>query len=161
MLSQVRLATLFRVCLSSVLLLWLSAARPAFAVSGPEPVLDASLLLELEHKAAVAEPKDRCYLYTELLHGWTELASQRMASGDDSEAALDLTHADADVDRLKAAMASDSKRLKNAELLLERTAHHLADMVRVASLDQHDAMQMVLRHLNSAHDALLAQIFAH
>ncbi|HLI76928.1 MAG TPA: hypothetical protein VKV02_08275, partial [Acidobacteriaceae bacterium] len=105
--------------------------------------------------------KDRCYLYTELLHEWTELAGREMAGGNETDAAAAIAHADADAARLKSALANDSKRLKNAELLLEHTAHRLSDMVRVASMEQHDNMQTVLKHLNSVHDALLAQIFAH
>ncbi|MBE7181632.1 MAG: hypothetical protein INR71_10580 [Terriglobus roseus] len=96
-----------------------------------------------------------------MLHGWTELAGRSMAAGNEADAVEELSHADADANHLKAALAHDSKRLKNAELILERSAHRLSDMVRAASLDQHDAMQAVLKHLNSVHDALLAQIFAH
>lgn len=137
------------------------AARPACASGPDERFFDANTLAALEQNAAAAEPRERCFLYTELLHGWTELAGRAMAIGDDAEAAKAIAHADADVAHLKSALADDSKRLKNAEQLLEHTAHRLADMVRVASMDQHDAMQSVLKHLNSAHDALLAQVFAH
>ena len=138
-----------------------SVPQQARASASPEVGLDVSALTAMEERAAAAEPKERCYLYTELLHGWTELASRNMADGNDTEAAQAIARADADVNRLKAALAKDSKRLKNAELMLEHTAHRLSDMVRVASLDQHDTMQGVLKHLNSVHDDLLAQIFAH
>lgn len=134
---------------------------PAHAVSFAEPILDISTLTALEHQAETAAPKDRCFLYTELLHDWTELASRGMAAGDDSQANMAIAHADANAGRLKATLANDSKRLKNAELLLEHTVHHLSDMLRVASMDQHDTMQAALKHMNNVHDALLAQIFAH
>ena len=136
------------------------AVPPAFAAEPPEAFLDATALVGLEQRAATAEPKERCYLYTELLHNWTELAGRAMTNGDETEAAKAIAHADADVAQLKSALANDSKRLKNAELLLEHTAHRMSDMVRVASMEQHDTMQAVLKHLNSVHDALLAQIFA-
>ncbi len=136
------------------------SARPALASGPAELTLDATALADLEHRAAAAEPKDRCYLYSELLHDWTELAGRAMIAGDETGAAKAIEQADADVVQLKTTLANDSKRLKNAELLLEHTAHRLSDMVRVASMDQHDTMQSVLRHLNSVHDALLAQIFA-
>jgi CRISPR/Cas system CSM-associated protein Csm2 small subunit len=155
----VRLSAVSLVC-ATVLLAGISA-RPASASGPPEPLLDATALTDLEVRAATAEPKDRCYLYSELLHDWTELAGRAMSSGDDSAAAKAIEHADADLAQLKSALANDSKRLKNAELLLEHTAHRLSDMVRVASMDQHDTMQSVLKHLNNVHDALLAQIFAH
>ncbi len=157
----VHFARSLRVLLFAPAFLACTLARPALA-SGPAEIgLDATALIGLEQRAAAAEPKERCYLYTELLHGWTELAGRSMASGNDLDAAQAIARADSDVIQLKAAIANDSKRLKNAELILEHTAHRLSDMVRVASMDQHDPMQAVLRHLNSVHDVLLAQIFAH
>lgn len=138
-----------------------SSARPAFASGPPEPAFDATTLTDLELRAAAAEPRERCFLYTELLHGWTELAGRSMADGDETTAQKALEHADADVAQLKAAIDINSKRLKNAELILEHTARRLSDMVRVASMDQHDRMQAVLKNLNTVHDALLAQIFSH
>lgn len=143
-------------------LLCLGALSASAHAAGPAEVpADAASLTDLEHRAAAAEPRERCYLYTELLHGWTELAGKAMNDGNEADAASAIAHADEDAARLKTALSNDSKRLKNAELILEHTAHRLADMVRVASMDQHDAMQSVLKHLNNVHDALLAQIFAH
>lgn len=150
-----------RPALCAVLLLTAVGVRPALASGPAEPALDAAALTDLEQRAESAQPKDRCYLYTELLHGWTELAGRSMAGGDDTMAATAIAHADADAEKLKTALANDSKRLKNAELLLEHTAHRLSDMLRVSTLDQHDTLQAVLKRLNTVHDALLAQIFAH
>ncbi len=135
--------------------------RPANASSPSEAGLDAVALSTMETKAAVAEPRERCFLYTELLHEWTELAGRNLAAGDDSAAALAMQHADSNAAKLKEAISRDSKRLKNAELLLEHSVHRLNDMVRVATMDQHDAMQAVLRHVSSVHDDLLAAVFTH
>lgn len=157
-LRSVRLPVL-SVCIP--VLLAAALMRPAVAAVPVEPALDAGALASMEQRAALAEPKERCFLYTELLHSWTELAGKAMNEGNDLAAATAIAHADEDVAKLKVALNQDSKRLKNAELILEHTAHRLADMVRVASLDQHDTMQAVLKHLNNVHDALLAQIFAH
>lgn len=158
---KVRLTLPRGFALIATALLASTLARPASASNLTETPLDATALTGLEQRAAAAEPKERCFLYTELLHGWTELAGRSMATGNETDAAQALAHADADAVQLKAALATDSKRLKNAELILEHTAHRLSDMVRVASMEQHDNMQAVLKHLNNVHDALLAQIFAH
>ena len=154
-----RLRVSFSVC-ATVLLAGITA-RPVHASGPAELALDATTLVDLEQRAAAADLKERCYLYSELLHNWTELAGRAMTSGDEIEAAKAIAHADADAAQLKTALAKDSKRLKNAELLVEHTAHRLTDMVRVASTDQRDTMQSALKHLNTVHDALLAQIFAH
>ena len=136
-------------------------AHQARGSTPPETTLDAAALTDLEARAAAAEPRDRCFLYTELLHDWTELAGHAMAQGDDAAADLAVQHADADAARLADTIARDSKRLKNAELLMEHTVHRLSDMLRVASMDQHDTLQAVLRHANSVHDELLAAVFTH
>ncbi len=137
------------------------AVRSAKA-SGPDDApMDAASLVSLESKAASAEVRDQCFLYTELLHGWTELAGRAMQAGDDSTATLAIQHADADAQKLKAVINHDSKRLKNAELLLEHSVHRFSDMLHASTVDQHDTMQAVLRHMTSVHDELLAAVFAH
>lgn len=123
--------------------------------------MDATSLADLEAKAAAAEPRERCYLYTELLHNWTELAGRNLAAGDAEAAIAAMQHADADAAKLKAAIGRDSKRLKNAEQLLEHSVHRLSDMVRVTSMDQREAMQAVFRHVSNVHDELLAAVFTH
>lgn len=124
------------------------------STSGP------TVLADLETQAADAEPRERCYLYTELLHNWTELAGREIASGNDEGARLAMQHADADAAKLKGSLARDSKRLKNAELILEHSVRRLSDMMRVTTTEQREAMQTVLRHVSSVHDDLLAAVFA-
>lgn len=126
-----------------------------------ELVSQPSALAELEIKAAQAEPRERCYLYTELLHQWTEVAGRSLAEGDMPSAALAIQHADTNAARLKEAINHDSKRLKNAEQLMEHSVHRLSDMLRVSTLEQHDAFQAVLRHVSNVHDDLLAAVFQH
>ena len=152
-----------RIAVSFVALMLASSlyVQSARASAIDESTADANTLTNLETRAAEAEPRERCYLYTELLHGWTELASRDMASGDDDAARAAVQRADADAEKLKAALGKDSKRLKNAELILEHTVHRLSDMMRVTSMEQRDVMQAVLRHMSSVHDDLLAAVFAH
>ena len=144
-----------------VLLASFACARPARASGPDETAVDAATLADMESHAAIAEPRERCYLYTELLHAWTELAGRDMAAGDDPAAATAMQHADADAARLKEAISRDSKKLKNAEQLMEHSVHRLSDMLRVATMDQRDTMQSVLKHVSSVHDELLAAVFAH
>ncbi len=137
------------------------AARQAKASAVEESMADAPALTDLETRAAVAEPRERCYLYTELLHQWTELAGREIAAGDAEAASAAVQHADADAAKLKVAIARDSKKMKNAELILEHSVHRLSDMLRVTTLEQREAMQTVLHHVSSVHDDLLAAVFAH
>ncbi len=135
--------------------------RPCRASAVAEAPVDAPALADLESRAAAAEPRERCYLYTELLHNWTELAGREIAAGNDDAARLAMQHADLDAGKLKEALARDSKRLKNAEQILEHSVHRISDMMRVTTMEQREAMGTVLRHISTVHDDLLAAVFAH
>ena len=139
-----------------------SLVMPSAHASGPaETALDAATLSSMELRAAIAAPRDRCFLYTELLHNWTEAAGRATAAGDDVAASAAMQHVDVDAAHLREAISHDAKRLKNAEELLDHSVHRLSDMLRVTSMDQHDTMQALLRHVSSVHDDLLAAVFAH
>jgi hypothetical protein len=132
------------------------------AASGPdETALDSAALTQMEVRADHAMAHDQCFLYTELIHGLTELAGRQMAAGQDDEAAATMRQVDLIAGKIQTTTGKDTKKLKNAELLLEHTSHRLADMLRVASSEQKLLMQSALQHLNSAHTSVLAMVFAH
>jgi hypothetical protein len=132
------------------------------AASGPdETAFDAAALGQMELRADHAVPHDQCYLYTELIHGLTELAGRQIAAGQDDDAAATMRQVDVVATKIQTASGKDAKRLKNAEQLLEHTSHRLADMVRVASNEQRTLLQSTLQHLNSVHTGVLAMVFAH
>lgn len=137
------------------------ALAPRYDAPAEEAVTTTSALTQLELRASQAEPRERCFLYTELLHEWTEFAGRSLAAGDSTSAATAIQHADANAARLRETINRDSKRLKNAELLMERSVHRLSDIMRVSTLEQRDSMQAVLRHVSNVHDELLAAVFAH
>ncbi len=131
------------------------------ATPADEAVSTTSALTDMEIKAAQAEPRERCFLYTELLHEWTEFAGRSLAAGDTASAETAIQHADANAARLKETINRDSKRLKNAELLMSRSVHRLSDIMRVSTLEQRESMEGVLRRVSDVHDDLLAAVFAH
>ena len=135
-------------------------ARPAFASGADETALDAAALSQMEVRADHALVRDQCYLYTELVHGLTELAGRQMEAGQDEAAAATMAQVDAVASKLEVATGKDAKRLKNAELLLEHTTRRLSDMLRVASNEQRSVMQTTLKHLYTVHTSVLAMVFA-
>ena len=137
------------------------ALAPGYSVPSDEPASTTSALADMEARAAQAEPRERCFLYTELLHEWTEFAGRSLAAGDVTSAANAIQHADSNAIRLRETINRDSKRLKNAELLMERSVHRLSDIMRVSTLEQRDSMEAVVRRVSNVHDELLAAVFAH
>jgi hypothetical protein len=129
--------------------------------SGPdEAPLDATVLSQMEQHADAAQPRDQCYLFTEVLHGLTELAGRQMAAGDGEDASVTLQHIDEVAAKVQNASSANAKRLKNAELLFEHTTRRLTDMVHVASSNERATMQATLQHLDKVHTQLLAMVFS-
>ena len=134
--------------------------RPALAAGADETALDAAVLGQMEVRADHALVRDQCYLYTELVHGLTELAGRQMEAGQDEAAAATMLQVDEVATKLQVATGKDAKRLKNAELLLEHTTRRLSDMLHVASSDQRAMMQATLKHLYNVHTSVLAMVFS-
>jgi len=136
----------------------ISFPASSFASSPDEAPLDAAALAQMEQRADAAQPRDQCYLFTQVLHGLTELAGRQMAAGEDASATLQRI----DVVALKVekTSADNPKRLKNAELLLEHITRRLTDMAHVASGAERTSMQSTLQQLDKVHTAVLAMVFA-
>ena len=137
-----------------------SAACQGARAAGPDGV-DAPTLIQMEARAAQADPRERCYRYAEVLAGWTELEGRQIAAGEDEKARSTRLKMDEVAAKVHAASAGDAKRLKNAEQMLERATHRVSDMVHVVGAEQQAALQMTLQHMSSVHNDLLAMVFAH
>jgi hypothetical protein len=153
--------TIFRftnlVLLPAVLFL----CAPAFASSIDENLPDAQTLIQLELRARQASPRDQCFLYTELAHIMTELAGRQLRDGQADQASMTLEKVNQYTQLIHIGLGKDSKRLKNAEILLEHTTYRLGEYVRHASFEDRATMQVTLKQLDRVHDELLAQIFSH
>lgn len=129
--------------------------------SGPSEVpQNAAALSEMEQRADAAQPRDQCYLFTEVLHGLTELAGRQISAGDDADAAVTLQRIDAVAAKVQKTSIDNPKRLKNAELILGHITRRLSDMAHVASGAEQTAMQATLQHIDKVHTELLAMVFA-
>jgi hypothetical protein len=134
-----------------------SVARAA----NPVAMMDAPALLQMEERANLANPREKCYLYAEVLAGLTELEGRQIAAGEMENAHSTMQHMNDVAIKIHAASAGDAKRLKNAEQMLERTTRRVADMARVVSAEEQSAMQTTLQHVSTVHNEILAMVFAH
>ena len=150
-----RFATL--VLLPSVLFL----CSPAFASAIDDNLPDAQTLNQLELRAQQASPRDQCFLYTELVHIMTELAGKQLHDGDIDQASATLKKVNQYAQLIHMDLGSNSKRLKNAEMLLEHTTYRLGEYVRLAAFEDRAPIQVTLKQLDHVHDELLAQVFNH
>jgi len=149
-----------------VLTRWLLASalfcipNMAHALSSEEVPPTTDALVTMEQKADQAAPRDQCFLYTELLQALAETESAQLRAGDVDGATATLLRMNGVATKMQAAQTVDSKHLKNAELLLERTTHRLNDMLHVVSSNEQTMMKKTLDSLNRMHEQMLALVFA-
>ena len=135
------------------------AAARASSIDETPP--DQKMLLDLEQRAAIAKPKDQCFLYAELVHKSTELAGLQMIAGDTSQATATLHQVEHYADLIHMNVADDSKRLKNAEILMHHTTLRLTSYVHSASADDRALLASTLKRLDQVQNELLMQVFKH
>jgi hypothetical protein len=118
-----------------------------------------SALATLQAKADQAQPRDRCYLYAELVSQMTDLAGHQLSSGDSGQASETLKLVQRYAEKIQIGVGDDSKKLKNAELLVRRTSFRLKDILGGASLEDRETLEATLRQLNQVQAQLMTQVF--
>jgi hypothetical protein len=113
----------------------------------------------LQAKADQARPRDRCFLYAELVSRLTDLAGRQFNSGDSVQASETLQLVQRYAEKIHMDVADDSKKLKNAELLVQRTSIRLKDILSEASYEDRPALEATLRQLNQVQEQLMTQFF--
>jgi hypothetical protein len=150
--------------------------KPPLSIASTAVVVSASLLchcplpasaqvdslteiVALQAKADQAERRDRCFLYAVLVSRLIEQAGQQFGSGDQQRASDTLKQVQRYADEIRLDVADDSKRLKNTELLMERSSHRLNEILHEASSDDRPNLEATLKQLNQLQKQLLIQIF--
>jgi hypothetical protein len=122
---------------------------------------DPQALAQLELRAQQAGPRDQCFLYTELVHTMTEIAGKQMLNGDIDKASETLKKVNQYAKLIHMDMASNSKRLKNAEMLLHHTTYRLGEYLHKASSEDQATLKTTLSQLDQVHEELLAEVLKH
>jgi hypothetical protein len=142
--------------------LLLTLCAPACASSNNDENLpDAQALAQLEIRAQQAGPRDQCFLYTELVHTMTEIAGRQMLNGDTDQANATLKKVNHYAQLIHIDLAANSKRIKNAEMLMHNTTYKLTEYLHKASYEDQDSLKGTLKQLNKVHEELLAEVLKH
>jgi hypothetical protein len=139
--------------------LYLSASAHAAAID--ESIPTAEGLAQLEQRANLANPREQCFLYTELVHAMTEKAGKEISAGDTEQAAATLKKVNVYAHLIHVNLAKDTKRLKNAEMLMHHTTYRLAEYLHLVSGDDKVTVQATLKQLDQINDEILTQVFNH
>ncbi len=121
---------------------------------------DLQALTVLQNKAEHAALRDQCFLYAELMRGMTEIASHQLAEGDPQKAAATLASVEHYGNLLNSGLARDTKKVKDAEILMRETAMRLRGTLNAAALEDRPAVEHTLQQLNMLESKLMSQVFA-
>jgi hypothetical protein len=127
------------------------------AASGPN--VSQRALASLQAKADQAQPKDRCFLYAMLVNQMTNLAGQQFDSDDPGQASETLKLVQRYLENIQTGVTGDSRKVKEAELLIRRSSFQLRNILRESSLENQLAMETTLKELNQVQEQLMTQVF--
>jgi hypothetical protein len=151
-----------RTALFTVVILLSTSVPCRAAREAATPEADtAQIIAQLELKASHANPREQCYLYTQIVQTMVDAAGRQMLNGDSEQAAATLKQTEHYAQMIHLALARDTKRLKDAEKMMERTRERMSEYLNRTSGDDHLAMQATLKQLDHVHDELLDQVFSH
>ena len=134
---------------------------PCHAATTDGTLPDANALAQMEFRAQQAKPREQCFLYTELVHTMTEIAGKQMLSGDIDKASDTLKKVNHYAQLIHMDLASNSKRIKNAEMLMHHTTYRLGEYLHKASSEDQDTLKATLKQLDKVHEELLAEVLKH
>jgi hypothetical protein len=137
----------------------LSPAARAAAIDESVPTPD--ILTQLEQRASQASPRERAYLYTELVHSMTEKAGKEISDGDSNSAEATLKQINHYAHLIQTSLERNTSKLKSAEMLMQHSSYRLAQCMHLAAPDDKPQVQETLAELRQVNDALLTQVFQH
>ncbi|HUN82833.1 MAG TPA: hypothetical protein VMU48_00570 [Terracidiphilus sp.] len=143
----------------AMLVLLTALTIPAWAISPDDKDSDQQALTALEARINQAPAKDQCFLYAELIHQMTEVSLRQYTAGDVPKANALLRQVQAIAHKLHLSVANNDKRLKNAEILLRRSAFRLSEMLHASDYDNRPLLEATLAQVNQADNEAMMQVF--
>ena len=116
-------------------------------------------LAALQAKTDQAQPRDRCFLYAKLVSQMTDVAGKQLHSGDSGQASETLKLIRQDAEKIQVGVGNDTRKLKDAELLMRRTSFRLKEILSEASYEDRQVLEGTLKQLNQVQAQLMTQVF--
>jgi galactokinase len=144
-----------------VLILTLTALAgiPMAFAANTDRIPNMQELAAMAVKAEHATPKDRCYLYAELVSAMTELAGQQMNAGDVSDASASLKAIQQYTTKMHVDLTENSRKLKDAQIMMRHTAFRLKELMMNASLNEEPTFESTLKQLDQVQSQMMLAVF--
>lgn len=133
---------------------------PVCAFSSDNKIPDEDRLDALEAKANLAQPREQCFLYAELVQQMTELSARQYAAGNVAKADGLLKKIQQFSEKIHLSLASNDKRLKHAQILLSNTAFRLKEMLHASDFQDRPLVEKTLAQVNQAQNEAMMQVFS-
>jgi hypothetical protein len=104
-------------------------------------------------------PETDAFFYAELVSQMTDLAGQQFNSGDSGQASETLNLVRKYAEKINMCVADDSKKLRDSELLMQRTSFRLKGMLNKVSYEDRPALEATLKQLNQTQTQLMMRVF--
>jgi hypothetical protein len=150
----------FSVASTAFLILIAIPSARAYTNHDDQP-LDPAAIAQMETRADHAGPREQCFLYTELVQVYIDIAGRQLAAGEIEEANITLKHIQHFTELIHAGLARDSKRVKEAEKMVHMSTYRLGQYIHRVSSDDTVVAASTLKQLDKVHEELLAQVFSH
>jgi RNA polymerase sigma-70 factor (ECF subfamily) len=148
--SRIAVAIAFVICA-----LWLTDGRASAMAPDDNP----TGLAMLQTKADEAQPGDRCVLYAKLVSKMTDLAGSEFHAGDSKRASETLALVQRYAEKIHSGGTKDTKKIKEAELLVEHTSFRLKSILSGASYEDRQILEGTLKELNQVQVQLMTEVF--
>ena len=135
--------------------LWFTCVFASASALDESPDALATLQLKADH----AQPRDRCFLYATLVSRMTDLAGHQLNSGDSGQASETLKVVQQYAEKIHMGVVDDSKKLIDAERLMQRATFRLQDILSEASYEDRQTLEATLKQLNQVQTQLMTQVF--
>jgi hypothetical protein len=135
--------------------LWLTCVSASASALDDSSVALATLQVKADH----AQPRDRCFLYATLVSRMTDLAGHQLNSGDSGQASETLKVVQQYAEKIHVGVLDDSKKLRDAERLMQHATFRLQDIVSEASYEDREPLEETLKQLNQVQTQLMTQVF--
>jgi hypothetical protein len=121
----------------------------------------AAQIDELKHKIEKDSERDICIDSADIVHELVEQFNNQMNSGELQPAQQTLNDIGAYADKAREAAKNSHHKLKQAELMLHKSARRLSDIGRALAEENHQAIEAIVKRIEAADDDILNQVFTH
>jgi hypothetical protein len=148
-----------RFAIPALLFTLATTSIPVCAFGSDNKIPDQQSIDALAAKANQAPQRDQCFLYAELVHQMTEFSARQYAAGDVEKATLLLKQVQGLTRKIHLSVAGDEKRIRNAEILLSRTAFRLTGLLHSSSFEDQSLVAETLADVNQVQTETMLQVF--